>query len=149
MKCIIKFYRPYDRTPSDHQYGEPFDESLNKFVGGKESWDATDPFHPIANIDNPKIEISLHEDGPEFMFFIEHSSEISAYVSALASLIASWVTVRSIMSKPKNKFEYEKDGTILKIGDIELKSKRDLDQDEILDVLIALESVAKDEEKNA
>jgi len=81
MKCMVKLYRPYDRSPRDHKYGRLFDKQLDLFIGGSANWKkpADAPDGSVAEILKPRIRIELHESGPEFTFFIENGSEIANY----------------------------------------------------------------------
>jgi hypothetical protein len=145
MKCMVKLHRPYDRSPGDHKYGQRFDELLDLFIGGSAKWekrsDASDG--PVAEASDPRIRVELHETGPEFAFFIENAGEIATYVSALATLVSSWISVRLAYQKPRDPV-WESDGTIIQLGDLKITAGRDLTADEILSIAKSLFAHARE-----
>jgi|SRR5690554_5593991 len=145
MRCIVKLYRPYDRRPGDHKYGQPFDEQLDAFVGGASNWEkqANVAVAWVAEASDPGIRVELHESGPEFSFFVEHASDLATYVGTLATLISTWVSVRRAFAEPRDSVS-QPDGTIIQLGDLKIMAGRDLTPEEIQSIATVLLNHARE-----
>ncbi len=141
-KMKITFYRPMDRTPGQHLYGTEFDNELNNQIGGISNWS----FPPDSNLGNPKatfssnkIEVELHENGPEFTFLIEYASQITGYISALTGLAALWISVRTARRNSQTKEEEEwnqcETYTTIEHKGFKFTSPRDLSGKELQDIV--------------
>ena len=146
MRCSIKLYRPYNRKPGDHEYGQQFDEAIDRLVGSGVDWRKQGSVNPVATIANPEIDIELHETGPLFLFFVDHASEVATYIGALATLISTWITVR-LQYREKRAEVWEPDGTIIEVGDLKITAGRDLSPDEMQSLCKFLLQHAKDTKK--
>ena len=96
MDVEIKLYRPYDREPSDHFYGEKFDSEMNLVIGGKSNWSpspeaGTCEEHPAAKIKDKDITIELHEDGPVISFVLACLEKLPSATKYPKSLACSSV----------------------------------------------------------
>ena len=98
---IVQFYR-WDREndldpsleQSDyefyvHFYGARIDRLLDELVGGggfdrRAEW-------PTAEVPETAVTITLHEDGPTFMFVLE---QLPAFMSAAAAVFTAWMAWR-------------------------------------------------------
>jgi hypothetical protein len=110
MEVRLKLYRPLDRFPSDHFYGEPFDTVLNDYVGGEAAWSSPRADRlktPRATLQAAPVSVSLHEDGPLFQFIAENASSIAAYTGALASVVSAWAAIRPKKDEPGWKRELQ------------------------------------------
>jgi hypothetical protein len=111
---------------------------------GASNWSNLTEFgsDPVAEVSEPNITVALHETGPEFTFFIEHANEIATYLDAISTLISTWVTVRLAYRKPQDPV-WEPDGTIIEVGDVKVKTGRDLEPEEIISIVDAIAIHAK------
>src|SRR5262245_6893658 len=135
LQIQVQLYRPFDREPSDHEYGEPFDSLADNQVGGADKWSSPRnerPRNPRAVIPGTGVSIELHEDGPLFDFVVQHLDQIPDYLSAIASLVSAWIAVRAQRKKERAKDDYRsKSGTKLRVGDLRIESDRDLTPEEL------------------
>lgn len=149
MNVNIKLYRRYDREPSDHSYGEEFDNELNRIVGGKDKWSPTPEASscdkpPAAKIADTDTKIELHEDGPLISFILENLDLVPACVSAIASLISAWVAVRAVRASklPENSMDRES-GTIIEIGEYKFTCDKNLTPKQVEEMLKSIARVSE------
>jgi hypothetical protein len=92
--------------------------------------------------------VELHEDGPDWTFFITHASEIAAYVGALATLISTWVNVRLSYRKANPK-PWEKEGIRVEVGDVVLSVSHDIEPERLKTILTSLSEIAEETQDDA
>lgn len=152
MLVKIQLFRPYDREPSDHIYGEPFDSVVDQVIGGGENWSSPKTLQseqPNAVIPGTKICIELHEDGPTIDFVFQLIEEIPNYINAISGIVSAWILVREHRKKALPKDDYHaKGGTVIQIGDLRIESQRNLDPDELQRLLSAVAITHADREKS-
>src|SRR5262245_30767963 len=93
LKVQIQLHRPFDRHPGHHLYGEPFDDVVNRCVGGEDRWSSPRNVQseiPRASVLGHEISIELHEDGALIHFIVQHADKIPEYISAIAAVVSAW-----------------------------------------------------------
>lgn len=151
LSVKIQLYRPSDREPSDHIYGEPFDSVVDKLVGGSAKWSSPktqQPEQPKAVIPGTEISIELHENGPTIDFVLTIVEQIPNYINAIAAMVSAWIVVREHRRKALPKDDYRSEGgTVVQIGDLRIESERNLEPDELQRLLSAIATTREDREK--
>jgi hypothetical protein len=142
MRILITLSRPFDRHPSDHFYGEPFDAELDKFVGGKSAWSfprEDRSQRPQAKLKDRNISIELHEDGPVIDFIAQNLAQLPDYVSAISAIVSAWAATRALRKRdlPPDDFR-RKGGTVVETGDLRFESKRNLEPEELIEITEAM-----------
>src|SRR5262245_27805711 len=141
LNIKVKLNRPFDRVPSDHFYGEPFDTAVDEAIGGRKNWSALRESHdqPKASISGQDITIELHEDGPDLHFVLQFLDQIPDYLSAIASVVSAWAATRELRKKalPANDFQ-SRGGTVIQMGDLRIESERNLSPEELEKLLFAI-----------
>ena len=151
LSIQIQLYRPFDRDPSDHIYGEPFDSAADSLVGGAEKWSSPrdqQAANPRAIIPGTEMSIELHEDGPIIEFIVQQVNQIPNYVGAIAGVVSAWAAVRALRQQALPKDDYHgKSGTVITVGDLRIESQRNLDPGEVERLLSAIVTTSADREK--
>jgi hypothetical protein len=153
LSIQIQLHRPFDREPSNHIYGEPFDMAADRLVGGGEKWSSPRQLgigNPRAVIPGTEMSIELHEDGPVFDFILQNLDQIPNYVSAIAAVVSAWIAARALRAEALPKDDHRnKGGTVVRVGDLRIESERNLEPEEIQRLLSAIATTRADREKPA
>jgi hypothetical protein len=153
LSVQIQLHRPFDREPSDHLYGEPFDSAADRLVGGAEKWSSPrqlQPGNPRAVVPGTAIVIELHENGPLLDFSIQNIDQVPNYLNAVASIVSAWIAARARRKQelPKDDFR-NKGGTVIRVGDLRIESERNLETKELQRLVSAVATTAADRTKSA
>jgi hypothetical protein len=134
----LKLCRPYDRDPSNHHYAEPFDSTVDAFVGGASAWSIprnTPSGNPEAVPPGKAVKVVLHEDGPILQFFLENWQQIPNALSAVGTLISAWYAARAFRQKQLPPQDFRgKGGTRITIGDVEVSVDSDLSAEQLAEL---------------
>lgn len=105
----IKLQR--DNPDSLETYGPKVLASLDKLVGGQDSWDMRQ-WHGIGKIVGTSITVERHEDGPEIIGMVLTAAP--KVLTALAALAVAWCKVKGTrrvkVQVGKHKYEGPIDG---------------------------------------
>ena len=135
LSIQVQLRRPFDREPSDHLYGEPFDSAADAIVGGAARWSSprtVQPGNPRAVIPGTSLSLELHEDGPLIDFILQNLDQIPNYISAITSIVFAWIAARALRKQELPPNDYRgKGGTLIKVGDLRVESSRNLEPEEL------------------
>lgn len=154
MNITVQFYRPFDREPDIHFYGEPFDQELDILVGGKDNWSSakeTPHKKPKAELKNFNADVSLHEDGAILNFIANHIDVIPDFITAISSLIGAWAILNQqrLKDNKEGALIHQKRGYLIKVDDAELQLGDSVDEKALKAILAALAEYEKRKDDSA